>query len=160
MLIVIENGFETASSALSDGDYSEFGAITVVNVGISALVYSTITISTQYSDEITPILDIAVFLVSASIYAAFLWKDFVQYDPENTIQWLNRTSPLIAFGILSHFFPVKSRLETMTLGNLSSSIIPGIVLHFILTFAVLLIIETLATALDKKELLKDQPHSE
>lgn len=160
MLVVIHNGFETASIALSDGAYSHFGAITVVTVGISALVYSAITISTQYADEITPILDIAVTLVSASIYIAYLGNDFLKYSPENIAQWLVRTSPLLALGIMYHFFPVESELDSMTVGNLSFSLIPGIVLHFVLTFFVLLIIDMFATALNKEDLLREEPQSE
>lgn len=160
MLVVIHNGFETASIALSDGAYSHFAAITVVTVGISALVYSAITISTEYADEITPILDIAVTLISASIYIAYLGNDFLKCSPENMAQWLVRASPLIALGILYHFFPVESKLDSMAVGNLSSSLIPGIVLHLMLIFLVLLIIDIFATALDKEELLKDEPRSE
>lgn len=160
MLVIIQNGFETASTALGDGAYLDFGAITVLTVGISALVYSAMTIGTQYGDEIAPILDISLFLISVSIYSVHLINEFLQYEPQNNVQKIHKISPLIALAILYRYFPVDAELESMTIGELSYTVIPGIVLHLILTFAVLLSVDLFSDILYENNLLAEESQSD
>ncbi|WP_141212537.1 hypothetical protein [Halorubrum sp. Hd13] len=160
MLVIIQDGFETASNALRDGAYLDFGAITVLTVGISALVYSAMTIGAQYGDEITPILDISLFLISISIYSVYLINEFLKYEAKNNVQKIYKISPLIAVGLLYHYFPVGAEVDSMTIGELSYTVIPGIVLHLILTFAVLLSVNLFSDILSDNNRLAKKSQSD